>query len=279
MGLIRMGGWQVHLRGPARVIHPLRAILTHIEIPERGLPLLEIAVGSDGRARGSVEGTEVWSHHLPPRGGLPVLLGYTVATATALLRELLFIHAGAVEVGGRASILIGPPGAGKTSIVGMLLRRGAAYLSDEVAVIDPKAGVVHPFTLPLAVKPWTAKAMGPLPAGRLLASAGGVRYLLPDRRARGPVPIDRLVLLDPSAAASEGAALSRGEMLLALAGQTSSFRHRDRLEAAFSGFVQLVRRARCVRLGSITPAEAARAIGGSAGLTHTPAAARAPHAV
>lgn len=263
---VQMGAWQVQIRAPARMVQPLRAILSHIEIPEQGLPPLAISVAADGFARGMVDGKEAWAHPLPRRDWLTILLGYAVATATSLLRELLFLHAGAIEIGGRGSILVGSPGAGKTSIVGSLLRRGAAYLSDEVAVLDPKAGAVHAFSLPLAVKPWTAQAMGAFPPGRLLAADDNVRYLLPDRRAQGPVPVDWLVLLDPSAPASRPVEMPRGEMLLALSRQASSFRHRDRLDAAFSGFVRIVRRARCVRLGSGVPADAARILADLHGL-------------
>jgi hypothetical protein len=234
----------------------LSAVLSSIAIPEENLPALEVFISSQGRAHGMVGAVDVWTFALPKRRWLSLLVGYAVGTAVSLLRELHFVHAGAVEVNGRGHVLIGPPGAGKTSIVGMLLRRGAAYLSDEVALFDPKAGTVHPFALPMAVKPWTAKAIGPLPPAHLVASDTDIQYLQPVRRARAPVPLDSLVLLDPAQRASEPADLSRADMLLALSEQPSSFRYRERLEAAFSDFVRLLRGARCLRVGSADPAKA-----------------------
>lgn len=258
-GLIQLGAWQVRLRGPASAVRSLRAVLAPIAIAEEHLPLLEVSI-TDGFARGIVEGQEAWAVALPGRGWLSALLGYTVATATSLLRALHYIHAGVVEIGGRGHLLVGLPGAGKTSVVAILVRGGAGYLSDEVAVLDPEAGTVHPFALPLAVKPWTARAIETLPRARLTVSDGGIRYLLPTRRVPKAVPIDSLVLLDPAVPATAVAEMPRGEMLLALSEQASTFRHRHRLEDAFSAFVRIVRRARCVRVGSAVPAVAAGAL-------------------
>lgn len=56
----------------------------------------------------------------------------------------MFVHAGVVGWRGRAIVLPGPSHSGKTTLVAALLRRGASYLSDEYAVIDP-SGRVHPY--------------------------------------------------------------------------------------------------------------------------------------
>jgi len=257
LNVVYAGAWRVHLHGPAQVTRPLKAILSSIAIPEENLPALEVFISNRGIAHGMVDGTDVWTFALPKRRWLSPLVGYAVGTAVSLLRELHFLHAGAVVLNGRAYVLVGPPGAGKTSMVGVLLRRGAAYLSDEVALFDAKAGTVYPFALPMTVKPWTARAIGPLPPAHLVAADADIRYLQPVRRAEAPVPLDSLVLLDPAQRASAPAELSRAEMLLALSEQPSSFRYRERLEAAFSDFVGLLRRTRCLRVGSADPAKAA----------------------
>jgi len=256
LNVVQAGAWRVHLHGPAQVTRPLKAILSSIAIPEGNLPALEVFISDRGTAYGMVDGTNVWTVTLPKRRWLSPLVGYAVGTAVSLLRELLFVHAGAVVINGRGYVLVGPPGAGKTSMVGVLLRRGASYLSDEVALFDAKAGMVHPFALPMAVKPWTARAIGPLPPTQLVASDSDIQYLQPGLRAHGPVPLDSLVLLDP-AHASEPTELPRAEMLLALSEQPSSFRYRDRLEAAFSDFVRVLRHTRSFRMGSSNPANAA----------------------
>jgi len=256
-GLVHVGAWRVHIHGPARVARPLSAVLSSIAIPENGLPALEVFISNRGIAHGMVDATDMWTFPLPKRRWLSLLVGHAVGTAVSLLRDLHFVHAGAVVINGRGYVLVGPPGAGKTSMVGVLLRRGAVYLSDEVALFDANAGMVHPFALPMAVKPWTARAIGPLPPTQLVATDSDIQYLQPVLRAQGPVPLDSLVLLDPAQHASEPTELPRAEMLLALSEQPSSFRYRERLEAAFSDFVGLLRRTRCLRVGSADPANAA----------------------
>jgi hypothetical protein len=66
-----------------------------------------------------------------------------------LAKEATFVHAGAVAWNGRAMILPGLSGAGKSTLVTQLLRRGAAYYSDEYAVLD-REGTLHAF--PCALK-------------------------------------------------------------------------------------------------------------------------------
>jgi hypothetical protein len=61
----------------------------------------------------------------------------------------ILVHAGAVAWGGRVLLLPGPSGAGKSRLVEALVRRGATYLSDDVAVLD-EDGRAHPFPRPLA---------------------------------------------------------------------------------------------------------------------------------
>jgi len=67
------------------------------------------------------------------------------------LATLRAIHAGAVLWAGRALLLPGATHAGKSSMVVELLRRGATYLSDEYALIDPE-GRVHPYPRPLLLR-------------------------------------------------------------------------------------------------------------------------------
>ena len=61
------------------------------------------------------------------------------------------VHAGAVQIGNRALVLPGRSHAGKSSLVAELLRHGAAYLSDEYALIDV-SGRVHPYPRPILLR-------------------------------------------------------------------------------------------------------------------------------
>jgi hypothetical protein len=259
---LHLGNWEVALRGPRGIVRAAAAVLSSVALPEEELTALEVTVSPGGHARGTLGGHEAWAIDLPRRGGLPLLVGQVVGTATSLLRGLLFVHAAAVEMAGCATMIVGAPGAGKTSLAALLVRDGAAYLSDEVALLDPASGLLHPFALPLAVKPWTAKAIGRMPAARRVAAEAGVRYLLPDRRSTGPVPLGTVVVLDPEQRSASPVDLPRAEVLLTLSQHPSSFRYRPRLEDAFTGFVRVLRAARCVRVGAEAPAEAAAAIAG-----------------
>jgi hypothetical protein len=268
-----LGLWRLHVRGPRAIRRALHAVLSSVAIPEAGLPPLEVAIAPEGRAAGRIDGDEVWSIELPKRGWLAPLVGQIVGTATSVLRGLLFIHAAAVELRGRGYVLVGGPGVGKTSVAAVLVRSGAGYLSDEIALLDPQHGSLHPFALPLAVKPWTAKAIGALPPSRRVASEGGVTYLLPSRIAQEAIPLDSMILLDPAlgSAGRPGAGsveIPRAEMLLTLSRHASSFRYRPQLESAFSGFVRLLRTARCRQVGAAVPADAAAAIGSLSALCH-----------
>jgi hypothetical protein len=100
-----------------------------------------------------------------------------------MARRRVFIHAGAVGWRGKAIIVPGRSFSGKTSLVAELVRAGAAYYSDDCAVLD-KYGRVHPYSSPLAVrepgsfkqKNRSAKDFGgsnglrPLPVGLVVVS-------------------------------------------------------------------------------------------------------------
>jgi hypothetical protein len=65
--------------------------------------------------------------------------------------EHLFVHAGAVSWRGKAILLPGRSGGGKSTLVRDLISAGAEYLSDEFAVLDEE-GLVHPFARPLSLR-------------------------------------------------------------------------------------------------------------------------------
>ncbi|MBI3974852.1 MAG: hypothetical protein HY334_00495 [Armatimonadetes bacterium] len=253
-----MGSWQVALAGPERVVGPVAAILGCVRL-EEALPSLDVTIGRNGRARGTVRGEALWALALPQARWLPLLVGQIVAAATVLLRRHLFVHAGVVAIEGRGWVLIGGSGAGKTSTVAVLVREGAAYLSDEVALLDPERATVAPFTLPMAVKPWTLQAAGALPEGRDVATEGDTRFHLPDRRAEGPLPIAGLVVFDPARPAAPLTTAHRAETLMAMAEYPSTMRYRDRLEEAFPAFARLLRQVNCYALGAPGPEPITRA--------------------
>ena len=66
-------------------------------------------------------------------------------------RAFVFVHAGVVGVSGKALVLPGTSGAGKTTLVQALLEAGATYYSDEYALLDVD-GCVHPYPRALSVR-------------------------------------------------------------------------------------------------------------------------------
>ncbi len=69
-----------------------------------------------------------------------------------LRKELLFIHAAALEHGGRTSLLIAPSGSGKSTTTWALLNNGFKYLSDELAPIDLNTLKIHLYPHALCLK-------------------------------------------------------------------------------------------------------------------------------
>lgn len=129
----------------------------------------------------------------------------------------LFVHAGVVGWQGRAIVIPGRSHTGKTTLVAELIKAGASYYSDEMALFDPE-GRVHPYPIPLSVREdegickYTPAAFGaetgaaPLPVGLVLVtefSAGAAwrpRRLTPARAL--------MALLDNTVAARKDPAVS-----------------------------------------------------------------------
>ena len=63
----------------------------------------------------------------------------------------LFVHAGVVGWKGRAILIPGRSMSGKTTLVAELIKAGASYFSDDMAVLDTD-GNVHPYPVPLSVR-------------------------------------------------------------------------------------------------------------------------------
>lgn len=115
---------------------------------------------------------------------LPYLLNLIQQAADermiATLDRRAAVHAGVVAYRGRAIILPGASGSGKSRLVQELLQRGAEYCSDEYAIFD-RTGKVHPYPRALMIRnegevqhPFLASELRaevrtePIPAGLIL---------------------------------------------------------------------------------------------------------------
>ncbi len=66
--------------------------------------------------------------------------------------DRLIIHAAVVERQGKAVILPGTPGSGKSTLCAAMISRGWRLLSDEMTLIDLENGLVRPFPRPVSLK-------------------------------------------------------------------------------------------------------------------------------
>jgi HprK-related kinase A len=66
--------------------------------------------------------------------------------------QYLGIHSAALERDGRALIIPGPPGSGKSTLGAALAHRGWRLLSDELALIEPETGALIGLDRPISLK-------------------------------------------------------------------------------------------------------------------------------
>jgi hypothetical protein len=130
-------------------------------------------------------------------------------------RSRIFIHAGVVGWRDRAFIIPGRSLSGKTTLVAELVRAGAAYYSDEYAVLD-RHGRVHSFLKPLSIRQTRTGPQLDHPVDTLGGIAGS-----------GPLPVGLVVVTEYR----EGARwrprrLSPGEGVLALLDNAVAARRR-----------------------------------------------------
>jgi hypothetical protein len=141
--------------------------------PADGEPDAEFGLTRDGAI--SIDGTTV----LPPNGDRATTLrrlGSTVRHHLALKApNHVFIHAGVVSVDGTAIVMPGTSRSGKSTLVAALVRSGAAYHSDEYAVVDPD-GLIQPYAKPLSLRLDSPDEPGtPVPVPKRQIAADPVR--------------------------------------------------------------------------------------------------------
>ena len=105
------------------------------------------------------------------------------------LNHRLLLHAGVVELDGRAIVMPALPGTGKSTLTAALAASGARLLSDEFGVVDLDRGILHPLVRPISLKNASidvigafapSASIGPRFAG---TRKGTVAYLAPDARS------------------------------------------------------------------------------------------------
>ncbi len=67
-------------------------------------------------------------------------------------QHYLMLHAAVLERNGRAVILPGDPGAGKSTLTAALVQSGWRLLSDELTLVDRRDGLIAPLARPISLK-------------------------------------------------------------------------------------------------------------------------------
>jgi hypothetical protein len=151
---------------------------------------------------------------------LAMLNAVAGTVVSGLYRQgLLAIHAGALVHRGRALVIAGRSGHGKTTLTLALVRAGLAFLSDELAVLDPATRTVHAYPRSAHVRPTTLALIPELEplCGRAQRDLGdGNEWVVTPRelatafpgcRATA-APLGAVILLDAPADAARSARLS-----------------------------------------------------------------------
>jgi hypothetical protein len=156
-------------------------------------------------------------------------------TVAEFARRRIFIHAGVVGWRGRAILVPGSSYSGKTTLVAELVKAGAAYYSDEYAVLDEK-GRVHPFSKPLSIRePNQGGRQTDYPV-ETFAGRKGVK----------PLPVGLVLLTEYNRASSwKPRPVSPGKAVLALMAHTVTARNRP--EATLETLRQVVSGATVLR--------------------------------
>jgi hypothetical protein len=111
-------------------------------------------------------------------------------------KDRLFIHAGAVKWDRHVIVIPGRSHSGKTTLVAEFLKRGAAYYSDDFAIVDC-GGCLHPYARELSVRSQSdvSKRIRHQQLGASRAEPGPISFVLLTEYAQGaewkPQPVSR----------------------------------------------------------------------------------------
>jgi hypothetical protein len=122
--------------------------------------------------------------------------GELVVGLQKLRTDLYFLHAAALELGGRISLLVAESGGGKSTLAWALAHHGFRFASDELAPIEPAGLKVHPYPRALALKDDPPDSY-PLPRTAMRTSRSAHIALpdLPGGRVRRPLPLGAIFFL------------------------------------------------------------------------------------
>ncbi len=151
---IRTGPFVTRLRLPlAELVAPLRLLYADFPIDASGFADFDVAARRMGRGKVGflIDGER---RFVPVARGiaLPMLEWAINWCLYTFSQQYLLIHAAVVEREGRALVLAGRPGAGKSTLCAALVGRGWRLFSDEFAVISLDDRLLWPIARPISLK-------------------------------------------------------------------------------------------------------------------------------
>ncbi len=189
----------VHCHIP-EILAGLERHFLHMLQPPAGPP---VAVLEAGFANGKYylrEGEDLW-RQATWDGIFATLRNEVVVRLVRARPDLVWLHAGAVAWRGRAVLVSGRSGRGKSTVVTALGRLGWHFFSDDVTPWDPQAGMVWPFpqTPMFRVNPGRE-----VPAENVAELGKVVADLGPAGLGRAPLPVSALIFPQYSPAQAAG---------------------------------------------------------------------------
>lgn len=154
------------MRAAETVVEVVRSLLQGLERRTRHEAPFRSAAWELGMAAGDgASGDGRGGFYLRTAGGGPVAASRDLAVVVERLMwhltqdtisgaeaEVTALHSGAVSSPEFGAVLLpAPSGSGKTTLTAALVDAGWAYLSDELAIVDPSGTSVEPFSRPLCM--------------------------------------------------------------------------------------------------------------------------------
>jgi hypothetical protein len=185
---------------------------------------------------------------------LPLLKGELTEIAVRFADYEVALHAAAVTRGPDLLILLGSPGAGKTTLAIALAARGFDIVADDVVLLDERGaalGLAFPFATKESSWAWHNPDLPRLAGAATYRRLDGqlVRYIAPPRYASlEPRKISRVVILDRhQGAPAELNQLDRLSTLRTLIAEGDSRDHRLS-DIGFAALITALKAAECNRL-------------------------------
>jgi hypothetical protein len=192
---------------------------------------------------------------LPGDQGLPMLEWGMNWCVTSLCHRYLILHAAVLERHGRALVMPAPSGSGKSTLCAALLFSGWRLLSDELALIDTRTGVLVPMPRAVSLKNASIEVVQDFSSGALRYGSV-VRDTVKGRVAHFPAPTESVRRADEPAlpgwivfpkfqhgAATAMQAVPRGRCVMSLI--ENAFNYNLHQGDGFQALTALVARSHC----------------------------------